>query len=78
MAVYLDLFLIADRLGNEEEDKVSVLSDIESVITRVCRTTGYNYDKSWVLLLEPLIALRLPKPKLFSFFSCIHRSYIPK
>lgn len=68
----------ADRLGNEEEDKVSVLSDFESIITKFSRVTGHTYDKSWVLLLEPLIALRLPKTKLFSFLSAIYKSYIPK
>lgn len=71
-------FIVTDKFGNAEEDKVSVLSDIESVVTRFCRLTGYNYEKHLVLLLEPLIALRLPKSKLFSLFSSIQKSYIPK
>ncbi|KAF8774170.1 TBC1 domain family member 23-like isoform X1 [Argiope bruennichi] len=69
---------LVDRLGNEEEDKVSVLCDIESVITRYRRQSGYDYDSNWVHLLEPLIALRLPKTKLYSYFCSIHTRFLPK
>ncbi|CAL1283385.1 unnamed protein product [Larinioides sclopetarius] len=69
---------LVDRLGNEEEDKVSVLCDIESVITRYCRQSGYDYDSNWVHLLEPLLALRLPKTKLYSYFCSIHTRFLPK
>lgn len=70
--------MFADRFGNDEGDKVSVLCDIESIITRYRRQSGYEYDVNWVHLLEPLVALRLPKAKLYSLFATIHQKYVPK
>ncbi|XP_042900801.1 TBC1 domain family member 23 isoform X2 [Parasteatoda tepidariorum] len=69
---------LADRLGNEDEDRVSVLCDLESVITRYCRQSGYDYEDNWVYVLEPLVALRLPKGRLYSLFHSIHQKFIPK
>ncbi|GIY19293.1 TBC1 domain family member 23 [Caerostris darwini] len=77
-AIRKDCQNLVDRLGNEEEDKVSVLCDVESIITRYCHKSGYEYDTNWVYLLEPLLALRLPKTILYSFFCSIHRRFIPK
>ncbi|GFY50129.1 TBC1 domain family member 23 [Trichonephila inaurata madagascariensis] len=69
---------LVDRLGNEDEDKVSVLCDVESIITRYCHQSGYDYDTNWVHLLEPLVALRLPKTNLYSLFCSIHKKFVPK
>ncbi|XP_054716052.1 TBC1 domain family member 23-like [Uloborus diversus] len=69
---------LVDRLGNEEEDKVSVLCDVESIITRYCRQAAFEYDRNWVQLLEPLVALRLPKAQLYSYFHTIQNIYVPK
>ncbi|XP_067132890.1 TBC1 domain family member 23 [Centruroides vittatus] len=69
---------LVDRLGNEEEDKISVMSDLESVITKYCKVTGETYETGnrWLQLLEPLIALHLPKAELYSWFCAIRRMYL--
>lgn len=69
---------LVDRLGNDEEDKISVMSDLESVITRYCKVTGetYNSKNRWLQLLEPLIALHLPKSELYSWFCAICQLYV--
>lgn len=71
---------LVDRLGNEEEDRLSVLCDLESVLTKYCKESGYTYSSNlkWLEVLEPLIALRLPRTQLYYYFSSIQRLYIPK
>ncbi|XP_013774854.1 TBC1 domain family member 23-like [Limulus polyphemus] len=75
-----DCQVIVDRLGNEEEDKLSVISDLESVLTKYSKTTGISYssDNGWLEVLEPLLSLRLPSSQLYEYFRAIQNTYIPK
>uniref|UniRef100_A0A2R5LAK4 TBC1 domain family member 23 n=2 Tax=Ornithodoros turicata TaxID=34597 RepID=A0A2R5LAK4_9ACAR len=71
---------LVDRFGNDEEEKLSVLCDLESVLTRFCKTTGYRYEENngWMEVLEPLVALHLSKSELYFCFSALITTYIPR
>lgn len=72
--------VLVDRLDNDDEDKVSVLSDLESLVTHYCKTCQISYepDNGWLHILAPLIALKLPKNELYAYFSTIVESYVPR
>ncbi|KAH8297986.1 hypothetical protein KR018_003953, partial [Drosophila ironensis] len=69
-----------DRMGNEEEDKVSVVSDLESIITFYCKNRNLQYEpeNGWIELLLPLFALKLNRSDTFNLFEAIRDTYIPK
>ncbi|KAH8412531.1 hypothetical protein KR009_002805, partial [Drosophila setifemur] len=69
-----------DRMGNDEEDKVSVVSDLESIITFYCKNRNLQYepDNGWIELLLPLFALKLNRSDTFNLFEAIRDTYIPK
>lgn len=75
-----DLRVLVARLDNEEEDKVSILSDLESLVTHYCKSQQlvYNSKNGWLDLLTPLVSLKLPKNELFAYFSTLLDSYIPR
>jgi hypothetical protein len=68
------------NLGNEDEDKVSVISDLESILTFYCKSKSLKYEKSngWIEILLPLIALKLPRSETYNSFEAIKNSYIPR
>ncbi|KAG7203794.1 hypothetical protein KM043_013813 [Ampulex compressa] len=68
------------KLGNDDEDKVSVVSDLESILTFYCKTKGKQYKKGngWLELLGPLIALKLPRAATYNLFEAIIDIYIPR
>ncbi|XP_054261795.1 TBC1 domain family member 23 isoform X2 [Macrosteles quadrilineatus] len=70
-----------DKLGNEDEDKVSVLCDLESILTHHRRSLGplahYTRGNGWVELLLPLIALKLPRDQTCALFQAVVKKYIP-
>jgi hypothetical protein len=68
------------NLGNEDEDKVSVLSDLESILTFYCKSKGLKYKKGngWIEILLPLIALKLPRSETYNLFEAIKSRYIPR
>ncbi|XP_016990519.1 TBC1 domain family member 23 isoform X1 [Drosophila rhopaloa] len=69
-----------DRMGNDEEDKVSVVSDLESIITFYCKNRNLQYEpeNGWIELLLPLFALKLNRSDTFNLFESIRDTYIPK
>jgi hypothetical protein len=76
-----DCNIFVEKLDNEEEDKVSILSDLESVLTHYCKTHHINYDPNnngWMHILKPLVSLKLPKNELYCYFNAILDSYIPR
>ncbi|EFX89462.1 hypothetical protein DAPPUDRAFT_40846, partial [Daphnia pulex] len=75
-----DCKIFVEKLDNEEEDKVSILSDLESLVTHYCKTRHINYDPNngWMHILTPLVSLKLPKNELYSYFNAILDSYIPR
>ncbi|XP_011500394.1 PREDICTED: TBC1 domain family member 23 [Ceratosolen solmsi marchali] len=71
---------LVNKLGNDDEDKVSVVSDLESIITFYCKNRGKRYERgnSWLELLGPLIALKLPRSATYNLFEAIRDIYIPR
>ncbi|KAK0079921.1 hypothetical protein PV325_000631 [Microctonus aethiopoides] len=71
---------LVGKLGNDDEDKVSVVSDLESIITFYCKTRGKVYERGngWLELLGPLIALKLPRAPTYNLFEAIRDVYIPR
>ena len=49
-----NLICLSDRLGNEEEDKVSVVSDLESIVTFYSKSRGLDYvpGNGWLGVLQ--------------------------
>lgn len=70
----------AAKLGNDDEDKVSVVSDLESILTFYCKSRGRQYEKGngWLELLGPLIALKLPRSATYNLFEAIRDVYVPR
>lgn len=68
------------KLGNEDEDKVFVVSDLESIITFYCKTKEARYERGngWLELLGPLLALKLPRSATYNLFEAIRDLYIPR
>lgn len=76
-----DCASVVEKLGNEDEDKVSVVSDLESILTFYCKkrkVKHYESQNGWNELLLPLLALKLPRSDTFNLFEAIRDTYIPK
>ncbi|XP_008553627.1 TBC1 domain family member 23 [Microplitis demolitor] len=71
---------LVDKLGNDDNDKVSVLSDLESIVTFYCKCRGKSYTSGngWLELLGPLISLKLPRSATYNLFEAIRDVYIPR
>ncbi|XP_012281046.1 TBC1 domain family member 23 [Orussus abietinus] len=68
------------KLGNDDEDKVSVVSDLESILTFYCKNRNKQYQRGngWLELLGPLIALKLPRTATYNLFEAIRDVYVPR
>lgn len=75
-----DICDMVERLGNDESDRVSVMSDVESVLTHYCKSHRLTYDRSngWLDVLQPLVSLRLDKHQLYAALTALLQQYIPK
>nr|CAG4636901.1 EOG090X03TX [Ceriodaphnia reticulata] len=75
-----DCSVFVEKLDNEEDDKVSILSDLESLVTHYCKTHQIKYEPNngWLHMLRPLVSLKLSKNDLYSYFNAILESYIPR
>ena len=71
---------LVSNLDNDEEDKVSILSDLESLLTHYCKSHGINYETNngWFHILTPLVSLKLPKDELYTYFNSILEAYTPR
>nr|CAD7259186.1 unnamed protein product [Timema shepardi] len=71
---------VVANLGNEDEDKVSVVSDLESILTFYCKSSGVQYEQGngWIEILLPLISLKLPRSDTYNLFEAIKHRYIPR
>lgn len=72
--------LSTEKLGNEGAEKLSVLCDLESVVTRFVKQSQLRYETTngWMAILEPLVALRLNKEDLYAaFHNMVHR-FVPR
>lgn len=69
-----------EKLGNDEEDKLSVVSDLESILTFYCKNRSLHYESKngWIELLLPLLSLKLSRSYTYNLFEMIRDTYIPK
>lgn len=76
----LDCQTLVDKLGNEDEDKVSIVSDLESLLTFYCKNAELEYEtgNGWIEILLPLLSLKLPLEDTYNLFEAIRNSYIPR
>lgn len=75
-----DCHNFVDSLGNAEEEKLSVISDLECLVSTYCRNTGIKYSRGngWLDLLAPLLALGLQTEETYSLFEGLRSRYIPR
>ncbi|KAI5642667.1 rab-GTPase-TBC domain-containing protein [Phthorimaea operculella] len=75
-----DVKKFVKRLGNDDDDKLAVISDIESIITFYCKSKSLNYSSKngWIEILLPLLSLKLPRSDTYNLFEKIIKLYIPK
>lgn len=75
-----DCLAFVDKLGNDDEDKVSVESDLESILTFYCKNRSLHYatKNGWIELLLPLLSLKLSRSYTYNLFEAIRDTYIPK
>lgn len=68
------------KLGNDEEDKLSVVSDLESILTFYCKSRNLKYERNngWIDILLPLLALKVPRSTTYNLFEAIRDTYIPQ
>lgn len=75
-----DCHNFVEQLGNETEDKISVVCDLESILTFYCKNRNFKYETNngWIELLLPLLSLKLMRSDTYNLFESIRDSYIPK
>lgn len=75
-----DVKKFVKRLGNDDDDKLSVISDIESIITFYCKSKCINYsaNNGWIEILLPLLSLKLPRSDTYNLFEKVLKLYIPQ
>lgn len=75
-----DCSAFVDKLGNDEEDKLSVVSDLESILTFYCKNRCLQYESNngWIELLLPVLSLKLSRSYTYNLFEAIRDTYIPK
>lgn len=75
-----DCSIFVDKLGNDEEDKLSVVSDLESILTFYCKNRCLKYESQngWIELLLPVLSLKLSRSYTYNLFEAIRDRYIPK
>lgn len=68
------------KLGNDEEDKLSVVSDLESILTFYCKSRNVPYvrNNGWIELLLPILTLKVPRSTTYNLFEAIRDTYIPQ
>lgn len=79
-ALRSDCGVFVDKLGNDEEDKLSVESDLESILTFYCKNRNLQYasGNGWIELLLPLLSLKLSRSYTYNLFETIRDTYVPK
>ncbi|XP_041988217.1 TBC1 domain family member 23 [Aricia agestis] len=74
-----DVKKFVTKLDNDDDEKLSVISDIESIITFYCKSKLMNYSSNngWIEILFPLLSLKLPRADTYNLFEKIQKLYIP-
>ncbi|XP_022914536.2 TBC1 domain family member 23 [Onthophagus taurus] len=75
-----DCVNFVSKLGNEEDDKLSVVSDLESILTFYCKSRNMKYEKNngFLELLLPLLTLKVQRSTTYNLFEAIHDAYVPQ
>uniref|UniRef100_A0AAR5P7V7 TBC1 domain family member 23 n=1 Tax=Dendroctonus ponderosae TaxID=77166 RepID=A0AAR5P7V7_DENPD len=68
------------NLGNDEEDKIQVISDLESIITFYCKSRNMSYSRhnGWIEILLPILTLKVTKSTTYNLFEAIRDTFIPQ
>lgn len=71
---------LVEKLDNSSSEKLSILSDIESIVTNFSRLYNCPYESTngWIELLEALIHLNIKRDELFKVFESIQLRYVCK
>lgn len=71
---------LVESLDNDDEDKVLILSDLESLLTYYCKSHNVDYESNNGLLdvLTPLISLNFTRNEMYCYFNAIIESFIPR
>ncbi|KAB7496414.1 TBC1 domain family member 23, partial [Armadillidium nasatum] len=71
---------LVDKLGNDEDDKVPLVCDTESIFTYYCKSRHLKFDpsKGWSDILIPLLAVKMPRDHIYICFEEILEKYIPR
>ncbi|XP_071480206.1 TBC1 domain family member 23-like [Diadema antillarum] len=69
-----------DKLDNSDEEKLSLVSDLESVVTFYCKSKSLKYvsGNGWLDILGPLVALHMDKALLYNCFYALMTKYVPR
>ena len=71
---------LVEKLDNSSSEKLSIVSDLESIITNFSRLNSCPYDSlnGWMELLNTLIHLDIKRDELFKVFESVQLRYITK
>ena len=75
------MLLFSDKFGNDdEEDKLALVSDLETIITfyTKSRNLSYSSEYDWLGVIQPLLALKLSRAEIYNCFYAIVNKYIPR
>lgn len=75
-----DCTTFVGKLDNDEEERLSIISDLESIVTSYCklRNLSYSRNNKWIELLLPILTLKIPKSTVYNLFEAIRDTYIPQ
>ncbi len=70
----------SEKFDNSDEEKLSLSSDLESVITFFCKSKSakYAHNNGWLDVLGPLVALRMERADLYNCFYAVMSKYVPR
>ena len=59
---------------------MSIVSDLESVLSGYCKSTGIRYESGcgWLEVLQPLVTLKVSGGQLYQCFRAVLKDYIPR
>ncbi|XP_044749127.1 TBC1 domain family member 23 [Coccinella septempunctata] len=75
-----DCTKFVSKLDNDGEEQISIVSDLESIITFYCKSRNLTYSRNngWIELLLPLLTLKIPICTVYNLFEAIRDNFIPQ
>lgn len=70
---------IISKLDNDDHDKISLVSDLETIVTFYCKTRNIDFDPTDQILelIIPLLTINVTKTVVYNLFESIRDTYIP-